>query len=170
MDGIVEYWSGGEIDEKKVEVVLVDLNDGGYHYYSKGEQKSNDINITPPVEGTGPRTKIKGYDTKYTIIPTGDRRKNSVYDLNQEQFKNMAAHEYGHLLGIGDGLGYGSNGVTTKGNVKSLMANQWGVTKATTVDYALMLESYRTQSFIKWEGKKNIGIIRKYMDKNDKIN
>ena len=81
-----------------------------------------------------------------------------------DEFKRTAAHEFGHVLGIADGFGYGYNQETFFGDIIALMSSQWDA-KATRLDLELALKAHRTNSWQWWDENKDLiskfGIQRK---------
>ena len=77
----------------------------------------------------------------------GDTSGTGIYSA--AQFKIVAAHEYGHILGIADG--YNNN---TYKYYNSIMCDQWsqynGTGKASSLDIKKAVNAYKTKKWQKW--------------------
>ena len=174
IQGIIETWSG-DFDGKKVNVVIIDLNDSKQHVTKDG-QKSVSITIH---ETTGVSQVNYWYDLSRPGImdlyigdnyydpndPDPYNRSGAAFNYSLEQFKRTAGHEFGHILGIADGKDYGYAQLTSKGDIISLMSSQWD-TKATRLDLELALKAHRQNAWQKWET--NTDLINKYGIKRQK--
>ncbi len=142
VQGIRNKWSGQYTvngQDVTVEVRIADLNDGNLHIIAEG-QKSIPIEIVDEagisnVSRNGDWGKDNnGKMTIYTYFADGEIR-------TADDFMNTAAHEFGHLVGVGDAYN-----VTNDSSEFDMMRwrNYGHVPIVTTYDVQKMVKAYAT--------------------------
>ena len=134
LEGIIQYWSGN-YEGRPVSVFVLDLSDGQTHY-TKPNQRSYNIYIN---DGQG-SSEHWGWKNKNSIGNT------TLYCESYKYFKATSAHEFGHALGVGDL--YDDPGIPIK--FTSIMNNQYDVSGALPVDYALVFKVHEVNKFQYW--------------------
>ena len=71
----------------------------------------------------------------------GDSRNGPNDRYTLREFKRVSSHEFGHAIGIGDGIGWGY-GNTSLGAIYSVMATIWRTPHATRLDLELALAAH----------------------------
>ena len=127
LEGVIEKWSG-EYEGKKVTVKLINTAEDTTAqkirvYFAKAKDK-NDICNTVKVKNS-----IYMYVDDYSM----DLYKRYSYN----GFKTVAAHEFGHILGLGDV--YSDSNDYLRDNLKSIMRS-WYNNKATYADYYILFK------------------------------
>jgi len=140
INGIVNEW-GGERGGLNVSVNVVDISQGA-HWLSTG-QRSLSIEIVNDA-GVSNQSGLwslvnPGRITLYTMFYHGGNR-------SVAQVERTSAHEFGHSIGVLDGIGFGYRGNTRHGDIVSLMSSMWyeGITGATRLDLELAWHAQTT--------------------------
>jgi len=147
ISGIMEYWSGyrGGLN---VNVTVIDLNDG-VHLIRYGQGR-----LSIEIRDEPGRAQHSAYNwsvsdpgmiTLFTHAYGGSAN-------NILQFPWIAAHEFGHAMGVGDGFGFGHGGDTTHGNVHSIMTT-WPH-GATRLDLELVMRAHRSDRWQTWDNNR----------------
>ena len=151
INGIKDAWSG-EYNKKNVNVEIMDVSDGKKHYIKEGQQFYNvAINNragVPNHSGWFAKNKI-GQTNLYTA---DSRDGKNVKDFDVGTFSLIAAHEFGHALGISDA--YDATSIKTQ--IPSIMYDQYVYNKAQAVDYSMMLKVSRTNKWQAWNRNLNL--------------
>jgi len=85
-------------------------------------------------------------------------------DRTVAEFERTSAHEFGHAIGVLDGIGFGYNNNTTHGDIASLMSSMWysGITGATQLDLELAWHAQTTGRRRAWTHRSVQNIINTY--------
>ena len=147
-DGIKSNWEGSYAKSGNVNVYVTDLNDGKSHTVP-ATQRSLSITMS---QGSGvsnmPGGSWKSYSDPGEIYIYESR------DGNLQSAKNIgwiAAHEFGHVLGIGDAYPAVAGSPITDvyhNNIRSIM-NKFG-THAQGIDIEMALKAYTTDTWQAW--------------------
>ncbi len=142
--GIQKMWSG-EFECKKVNCMVFDLpvdNDEGYkttnvYIYSNSSGKT----ITHFNRFYMTNNGIKASEGNITIY---------AKDYTANDVSGIAAHEVGHVMGVGD-----IYDVLSYQHYKSIMNEQWAVESAQYCDYMMMFMAYNTGRYLLFSSSQN---------------
>ena len=158
VSGIENQW-GGDRGGLNVTVNITDIG-YGEHLLRHG-QRALSVNI---VDDAGRSNRSgswslnnPGLITIYTSFRDG--RERSV-----EQVERTAAHEFGHAIGVLDGIGFGYEGNTRHGDIISLMSSMWDpqITGATRLDIELAWHAQTTGRRRAWTHRSIRALIDTY--------
>jgi hypothetical protein len=153
---IKKKWSGTftvkGIEKVKVQTKIEDSSDGKSHLYAKG-QKWSKISFYNKAGVSKVNSPLligwSRYNPGNMQLYTGDSRSGSSHRYSSANLKILAAHEFGHILGIQDGY----NDKNTR-NINSIMCDQWGerngTRKVTGLDIEKALDAYNTNTAQSW--------------------
>ena len=161
---IEKKWSGTfnvkGVKRVKVKTKVWDKTDGKDHIYATGQKWSkitfknsagiSQVEWPSKVLWWGGWSRSNPGNMKLFV---GDSRNGNSNRYSKDNLKIVAAHEFGHILGIKDG--YGSN--KTK-KINSIMCDQWGSynnidqskRKATGKDIEKALDAYNSNKIQSW--------------------
>ena len=137
IDGIEEYWTG-TFGKYQVSTYAEPVNSGGI------KVNIDRVNLKAKSDNSYMRTPLFGWkktNPGKIYMVTGDSRVSLTYTVSQ--FKYASAHEFGHILGVGDA--YNSKNST---NVTSVF-NKFG-THVQEGDIAMVLNAWNSNKWQKW--------------------
>lgn len=128
---------------------VTDLNDGGTYILPTGQKYSRvyyrNYLGTPEVKHLPSKVWSRS-GTSDMYLYGGQLRDNPTGAFySQSDFQVMAAHEFGHILGIADGYASASTR-----NINSIMCNTWVARKATSKDIQKALSAYKYNKTQYW--------------------
>ena len=139
--GIKENWSG-QYGDKTVGVYIIDLNDGQTHYTKEGQES---VSIT--VKSGSGLAGVQNYGRPWKRSTVGDMTLYTSYTFDEVrllgEIKYVAAHEFGHILGVGD-----ARDADDIAPNNDLMRVAGGITSA--LDIELMLKAQKTNQYQSW--------------------
>ena len=155
--GIKNGW-GGYFDGKKVSVVLIDVNDSANASFKN--HKNLDIYISTTTNDSNYNGELhNGRITMYWKNTQWNPNLNryETYQLQDYYFSWIAAHEFGHALGLKDLYNDEKFSYTPFSIMNSGLKFDG---KATNIDYALMLRAKNSGE--KQFYSKNLDLLDKY--------
>jgi len=163
INGIINKWSGYK-DGLNVSIAIMDLNNcepGRLHRTGHGQLNIQIINASETSTwhtlsgASGWRVNSPGWITLHTgMIDTAG------YGVNHSvrTFHSTSGHEFGHALGVGDGVGFGYAWNTTYGNIRSIMTMR--DQPATRLDLEFALRAHNYNRYQRWS--RNHALIETY--------
>jgi len=154
VDGIIDHW-GGRRGRFYVTINITDLSTGPY-FLQSGQgvlpiyirDAANTSHFQHPRSGWS--VENPGTIILYTHHGPLDRRHGEL--KSQRQFMWVAAHEFGHALGIEDGWGFGREGrgrtATEFGNYYSIMVGL--LHSVTELDIIFALRAHNFNTWQRW--------------------
>ena len=158
INGIINEW-GGQRGGLNVSVNVIDVGQGE-HLLEHG-QRALPFEI---VDGAGVSNRRGSWSlnnpgriTLYTQFAGGR-------DRTVAEVERTSSHEFGHAIGVLDGIGFGFNGYTQHGDIVSLMSSMWyeGLTGATRLDIELAWHAQTTGRRHAWTHRNIRPIVDAY--------
>jgi RHS repeat-associated protein len=84
--------------------------------------------------------------------------KEGEHSYDAFQLGRVAAHEFGHSLGIGDGFGFGYNGNISRGEFSSIMTSHLNARGVTRLDVELAWAGHTSTSLSRWQNWRHSNI------------